>query len=280
MADNLERLPFITRKVTILDPNAVQAELLPPRRLNRVIKREDFGQYDGGVLPVAGNATSAVSPGGFRIFGLGLDTNDSGMVAITGAPGQRMTTSADTDDMVAIGGNAMLAPDTQGPFRLSTALSFNNAATKSVFCGFVGTAADAMTKRVTSATTVLTLVDDDLVGLHFDTNLDDVDRWFVPHNAADAEATIATTATGVDTGKNVVAASLTLIDVIVNADGSFNWNILDAAGFAAGFLAAATSTVATALAPVLYVAAEGDAVEEMDLHTLELEYVHDNSLLA
>jgi hypothetical protein len=269
-----DRQHQLSRSVRGADPGHAVADLLTARDLNRVVLTEHYG-LGPALAAVAASAVNGVTPQGLRIVGQGIAENDSGAIAIAGGLGQRFTTTNEAAHTIGLATPVALQPDQSGPIRISALISLNNIATKSVFCGFTGAAVDALDPRVTGATTVLTLVDDDVAGLYFDANLGDDDRWFVPHNKGNASATIATTATGVDTGKDVVAATLTLVTVEIDADGHLHWVVSDSAGTSEGRIASALDADEEHAA-VIYVTAEGAAVEELDILAIEIEAQHEN----
>ena len=255
----------------------LERRLVAPGDLNHIVKRETF-EHGVDISAVADTDQVKVTPGGFRLFGDGLnDADNGGLLAVSGAPAQRMSSSNVGDEIVAIGCDAaILDPDTNGPFRFSAAVSFNNIATKHCFMGFVKAAADAMSRSVTYSGTTLTTVDTDLAGVTFSTDMGDGDRWYVVYGDNNDPATNETTDTGVDTGKNVVASKLTFVTVEIDANGNFFWAIRDDAGVASGKISAAVD-ITEGFAAVLYIGAAGDATEEIDLYGVELDYFVDGS---
>ncbi len=163
---------------------------------------------------VADTATTAtIADGtGVRVHGQGIAETDAGLtVAFAEGGGVASLIATNEDAHVAALSHGdttpQFQPDTHGPLYIEADLSISAALTnKMAFVGFVGTIADALDPPVTGATTVLTLVQDDLAGLFYSAGLTDGDRWFAPHNKSNEAATIATTATGVDTGVDVAAA--------------------------------------------------------------------------
>lgn len=172
----------------------------------------DFRSQLGKAL--ADTAASAIIADGtgLRVFGQGIEVNgDSGLTVAVGEGGS-VATLASTNEashVAAIGAPAgVWQPDTHGrllvidaEFAVSTDLD-----TKSVFMGFVGTAADALDPAATGDTTTITLVQDDVAGVLFDASLTDATGLFLAHNKSNAAASIETDATGVDTDTDIEAA--------------------------------------------------------------------------
>ncbi len=255
-----------------IDPEATTFDLRMGRDLNHVIQTEHFA--GGDVAPVAGTVGDLFTPGGFRLFGEGLaEAADSGMVHTAGLDGQRMSTTNEIAHTIALGTPVFLQPDLHGPFRFSALLKVPVITAQTLFLGFTGAAAAALAPRVTGATTVLTLVDDDLAGLYYDAGLGDADRFYVPHNKSNAAPTLATTAAGVDTGKNIVAAKLTLVSVDVDQDGNVEWSLFDDAGSATGEIASALDADEQ-LAALLYIEAIDAVIHNVDVMAVELDYYH------
>lgn len=166
----------------------------------------------------AGKANSntdaeALIPGsGLRVFGQGVAETDSGLVAQTAGEGgitARATTTNETSHTLAIGMDAgNMQPDTHGHLVVDTEFTnVSNILTRALFVGFIGTAADALDPAVTGATATLTLVQDDLAGILMDSRLTDAAGLMAPHNKSNEAATLATSATGVDTGTDMPAAA-------------------------------------------------------------------------
>lgn len=253
--------------------------LIVPSEINRIVKRENF-DHGVDISAVADTNQVVLTPGGFRLFGDGLnDADNGGLLAVAGQPAQRLSSSNVDNEVCALGlDDLVLSPDTQGPMRLSAAVLFNNIDTKHVFLGFIKTAIDAMPIQVSYGTTVLTTVATDLAGVTFSTDLTVGDRWFVVHSDNNSPATNDTGDAGIDTGKDPVAAKLTLIDLSIDPAGNFNWVIRDDAGLASGSIALAVDVTET-FCPLIYVGAGGNATEEMDVYSLEVEYFLDSQFI-
>lgn len=160
---------------------------------------------------VANNDAEAVVAGsGIRIFGDGLEQTDSGAVAQTAGEGgitMRLSTTNQTAHLIAIGMDAgVMQPDQHGPLTVDVEMTNVSAITaRAMYVGFVGTAIDAFVEPVTGDTVTATLVQDDLAGIFFDTDLTDADRWYGVHNKSNASATQDLSSDG-DTSTNVPAA--------------------------------------------------------------------------
>lgn len=162
-------------------------------------------------IAVADTANAFIVPGsGLRIFGQGLAETDAGLVVQTAGEGGsvgRLTTTDETAHLTAIGMEAgTMQPDQHKLLVVDVELTHVSAiTTRSMFVGFLGTAADALDPAVTGSTVTATLVQDDLAGLIFDTGLTAASRLYGVHNKSDEAATQALGTDG-DTGVNVAAA--------------------------------------------------------------------------
>ena len=175
---------------------------------------------DGAGKAVADTATTATLIGsGLRVHGDGIEATDSGLtVAMTatdgkGAVGSLIATAADAKLAclsVGVGTTPVFQADQNGTYVVDTLITNSSAITlRAVFCGFCGSAADAIAPLMTYSGTTLSFAAtqaDDIAGLTFSSELTATDRWFAPHDKANTNASIETTATGVDTGVTVAAA--------------------------------------------------------------------------
>lgn len=174
---------------------------------------------------VANTDAEAIIPGsGLRVFGQGVEVDDSGLVAQAAGEGGivgRITTTNEAAHLVALGMDAgVMQPDAHKLLVIDVELSNVSAITaRALFVGFLGTAADALDPAVTGATTVATLVQDDLAGLHMDSGYTDADRIYGVHNKSNAAATQDLTADG-DTETDLAAAgTYQRFRVEINEDG-------------------------------------------------------------
>jgi len=178
---------------------------------------------DGVGVAHAGSAAGVLVAGsGVRIFGQGAAENDSGAVAQTAGEGgtaMRLTTTNEASHTINLGMAAgVMQPDQHQLLVVDCIFTNVTAITlRNVYCGFIGTAADALDPPVTGATVTATLVQDDLVLGHFDVGYTDGDRWYFAYNKSNAAATLAPP---VDTSTNVPAAgTYQRVRMEVAADG-------------------------------------------------------------
>lgn len=204
---------------------------------------------------------------GLRIHGQGLAETDSGAVWSRGLGGviATLTTTDEIDHLVALS----FGTDTEsytaaafGPMHVEAVVTQSSAITaRGMYLGFSGAMADAKDPVVSGSATTISLTDDDSVGLYFDTDLTDGDRYFLPYNNANGAASIETTAAGVDTGVDVAAAgTYQRLRVTVNADGSVEAYIN---GALVSRLPAASVATSVAMNPILYIQASAAAVKAM-----------------
>jgi len=183
----------------------------------------DFRDRAGKTVADAG-AVAFLAGSGLRVFGQGIAETDSGLVVQAagegGAPA-RLTTTNEVAHTAAIGMAAgVFQPDQHQLLAIDAELSNVAAITeRAMFIGFLGLAADALDPAVTGATTIATLVQDDLAGLWFDTGLTDGDRLFGVHNKSNAAATQDLAVDG-DTSVDIAAAgTFQRLRVEINAAG-------------------------------------------------------------
>ena len=183
---------------------------------------EDFRGPDIHGIAIATAETKGAS--GVRVFGgggattQGIQNTDSGVLKGTDVEGSNvgiMRTTNEDEAVVALGMGgavAQLVPEDHGPLVIDILWSqLTNILTRRLFVGFAGEAADAMDPLFTSATTVITFSaagseGDDMAGVVMDDGLTANDGLFLMHVKADAAATIATTAPGVDLATVLAAA--------------------------------------------------------------------------
>lgn len=165
----------------------------------------------------AATATSAkISPSGLTVLGDGVhETDSSALVQVTEAGGVcpiRLTTSDAVGDlaglaMSVLAGAGVFQPDENKFGIIDATVRHVSAITGRIgFTGFVGLAPVGLTDVATIATTVITLVDDDLFGVMFDASAGDADRLYVAHNKSNEAADQTTTDGSRDTGVNIPAA--------------------------------------------------------------------------
>ncbi len=232
----------------------------------------DFRDGAGKALADTAATATLVGSGG-RIHGQGIAETDSGVVVSMsdqGAIARLTTTDEDAHTVVlsvGAGTTPVFQPDQNGTVVIDAIVAQVSAITlRSLFLGFCGSAADALDEVVTGATTTISFaatIGDDVAGLFFDTSLTDGDRYFAPHDKGNANASIATTATGVDTGVDVAAAgTFQRLRVEVDADGAVRMFIDKAlvASFDAG-----TLDVDEEIHPVLILGSASAATKSLDV---------------
>ncbi len=218
---------------------------------------------------VADVGATVILASGVRVHGQGIADTDSGLtIAYTAELGSiaSLLTTNEAAHLAALGvGTTALVfqPDTHGPIVIDVEFTNNTAITaRAVFAGFIGAAADALDPAITGATTVLTLVLNDLQGMFMDSGLTDADGIFAPHNKANEAATIATTATGVDLSSTMPAA------------GTYTrWRVeISAAGVMTCFIdkvqktrIAAASLITEEVSPSFYVESNATAIKQVDI---------------
>ena len=193
----------------------------------------------GGGVALSSTGTTAGSsliPWGFA--GDALDETDGGAPMSSGTVASigygypvDVTTSATAN--TAIGMSPMpggffitwAQPDIHGNMSFDVVCMQQTAITaRSVFIGFGAQWVAASEGIVTGSGTTISFTatsGDDCAGFYFDENLTDNDRWFFPYDKANTNASIATTASQVDTGVDVAAAGTAQrFRVEVDTDGA------------------------------------------------------------
>lgn len=218
-------------------------------------------------------ATATLTGSGLRIHGQGIADTDSGFTVTMsdqGPVGALVTTNETAHTAVlsvGTGTTPVYQPDQNGTMVIDVNGSNNTAITaRAIFCGFCGSAADALDPVATGATTTISFaatVGDDVVGILMDSGLTDSDGLFAPHDAGNANASIATTATGVDLSTTMAAAGTDQrYRVEVDADGGvrvFVDKVL------VSTFAAATMDVDEELHPVFYIESNAAATKQFDV---------------
>lgn len=210
---------------------------------------------------------------GYRIFGDGTAQNDGGALQgtmVEGGTPLRMTASATVPGLAAIGmpeisGAGPYQPDQHGMGIMEAYVTQVSAITlRAMGIGFVGLAADGMVLPVTAATTVATLVQDDLALMHFDVGYTATSEFKLASNKSDEAATMTAQATGVVCA---AAATAQLLRVEVYPDR----NDATKVRMVAFVNKAQVGTIADALDedeeanPVLYIASTSAAIKAMDV---------------
>lgn len=180
-------------------------------------------------VPIADtNTASTLLGSGLRLHGQGLSEVDSGMtVALSdqGAIATLVTTDEDahlTCLSVGQGTVPVFQPDQNGTIVLDVNVAYTSLTACAGFVGFGGDATAALDPLMTYSGTTISFAAtqaDDIAGLTWSSEMGDNDRWYAPHDKGNANATILTTATGVDTGVDAVAGVYQRLRVEVDADG-------------------------------------------------------------
>lgn len=215
---------------------------------------------DGVGKPVADTAaTATVTGSGLRIHGASVVDTDAGLtVAMSdqGNVGSLISGNENPDAVVAsfgIGTTPLFKPSVNGTIVVDALVAQATAITsRSFFLGFLGSAADAITAPITGSGTTISFAatfSDDIAGLCFTSALTDADGWFCVYDKANTNASIATTATGVDPSVTKSAGDVyERLRVEVDADGGIRMfinKVLEAT------FPAASLTVGTAIHPVI-----------------------------
>lgn len=182
------------------------------------IHTSDFLTSDGKAEADTGTSV-ILGPHGWTVLGDGVHETDSGAVVQGAAEGNkgaiRLSSSAmAAGDLAAlctpiVAGAGIYQPDQHGMGVIDVDLT-NVAAitTRIVYVGFSGIAAAGQTDVITGATTVTTLVENDLAGLYMASTLTDADRIIAAWNAANGAATQDfSVITALNTGINMAAAA-------------------------------------------------------------------------
>ena len=180
----------------------------------------DWRDQIGKALADTG-AAAFVGGSGLRIFGQGIAETDSGAVISANGEGgavMRLTSTNEDAHLVAIGTAAgIMQPDQHQLLVVDVEVTQVTAiTTRACGLGFLGTAADALDPPATSATTVATLVQDDMCIMYFDTDFTDGDQFYIAHNKSNAAATMTAVATAVDCA---AAATYQRLRVEIAEDG-------------------------------------------------------------
>jgi len=216
-------------------------------------------------------ATLTIPGSGLRVFGQGVEVADSGLVVQTagegGALGRMLTTNEDAH-LLAIGMSAgVMQPDQHGQLVLDVELTMVSAITaRSLFVGFLGTAANALDPAVTGATTVATFVQADIAGLWMDAGLTDADRIFGVHDKGGAASTQDLTVDGDTTIDLAAAGTEQRFRVEIGADGNMRGFIDKALVYTRAIALAVDQEVS----PVVYLETQATAVISADVRRVSM----------
>lgn len=228
------------------------------------VRTDNRAQLGKAVADTAAEAILADS--GLRVFGQGIAETDSGYVAQTAGEGGivgRLTTTDEVAHLAAIGTEAgVMQPDQHQLLVVEAELTNVSAITaRALFLGFLGTAADALDPAVTGATTVATLVQDDLAGVWFDTGLTDTTGLYAVHNKSDEAATQNLALDG-DTGTDIAAAgTYQRLRVEITAAGAMTVFVDKVQVYSRAACLDADEEVS----PVLYVGSNATATKSIDV---------------
>ncbi len=259
----------LSRSVRGVHPEAVAGDLLLAGDLNRLVVEERYGL--GGDLKATANAdASALTPQGFRVFGSGIAQADSGLIGGGVNGGCDLRSSAGAGDVAAIGTAVVFQPDLNGPVRASCLIEVDDLTDVAVFFGFCGAAADGMTERVTGAGTTVSLTDDDLAGLYFDSGLTAGAALLTPHNKGDAAASQEAGDIGAG-GLTVDDDVKTLWTLELDRDGSLFWSSEQLGGASGSGHVPGALDADEEHALVLSVASQGAAARNLRVYALGVD---------
>ncbi len=211
-------------------------------------------------VAIAGSSENVIIAGsGLRVFGDGTDQNDSGLVVQSIAEGGyvgRIIAGASDDELIAIGMEALCWQADQHGMGIVEARvrHLSNITNRSSAIGFIGLAADGLVAPVTGATTVATLVQNDLALLHFSTEYGDPNRYYAARNRV-----------GDDN------ATMTAVDTSVDVTASGSWQLLRVEAEPVG-----TAVIFRCFLDKVLVATLDDALDEDQEHSPVL-YLESNS---
>lgn len=164
----------------------------------------------------AGNTRDAT---GVRVFGQGVEENDSGgVITATGEGGglMRLTTTDQDLHCANVGTNVVFQPDQHGMVVFEAEIAQVSAITlRNVYFGLIGLSPDALDPPISGGTLTATLNQNDLALMHYDVGYTDGDRWFTASNKADADADQLAVDTGVDAA---AAGTFQLLRVEIDED--------------------------------------------------------------
>ena len=188
-----------------------------------------FNDFTGGEIGVANVIAYAASTGffhlgDFKFIGDGIDTNDSGAIAVgTGLGGViRLTTTNEDAHTAALATEVMFDVALMGTLVLEARVQMSALTARSSYLGFCDVAADAQGVFMTGTGTTLTLTESDLAGFYFDNSLTS-GNWHMVHNGG--TATGATDSTDVVSDVAAVAGEWDILRVEIYTNGTIRWFI-------------------------------------------------------
>jgi hypothetical protein len=212
-------------------------------------------------------ASVQIAGSGLRIYGQGkAEAADCGVVAQAAGEGgivARISTTDEAEHLIALGMAAgVMQPDQHGTLAIDVEFTNVTAITaRAIFCGFLGTAADDLDPAVTGATTVATLVQDDLAGIWMDSGLTDADRFYGVHNKSNEAATQDLTADGDTSTDLAAAATYQRLRVEISSAGAMACFVDKAQIYAI----AAALDVDEECSPVFYLESQAAAIKSADV---------------
>jgi Arc/MetJ family transcription regulator len=189
--------------------------------------REDFFGWEN---LVAGTDASGFTPGGFRIIGDGLAEADSGITSQEADPYLngvgRLTCTNEDKHAVGLTTPLMFKVGTMAPIVVECRFEHDDLDTKEVFIGLSDVNADDLSLEddlVHGATTTITLTGSDLVGFLWSSELTDDEDLHAVYNGG--TTTGATTSTDVDLDADLVAATMKIVRLEVDPNGTARWYV-------------------------------------------------------
>lgn len=222
------------------------------------------------------NTSVVLAPHGWTLLGDGLHENDSGALlaaaSVQGVPGPlRLSSSAAAQgDLCAlstpiVSSEGIYQLDDNDMAVIDVVLSnFSAITARVIYVGFSGLAIAGQTDVVTGATTITTLVEDDLIGLYMASTASDPNRIIAAHNTSNGAVNQDYSAiTALNTGVDMAAAGTAQrLRVEVDADGAFRMFIDKALVFTQ---VAATMLVTQELNALVYVSPTTTTQAELDI---------------
>ena len=188
-----------------------------------------LNDFCGPEIPVANAVAYGTTAGGchyylgdFRVTGDLVET-DTGVVGL-GKTGGWVRIGGNNEDGkgAAIGTEAVFSASLNGPLAVEARVELRIITTTVVYIGFAGLNADDVAEPVTATGTTLTLVDGNLAGFLFDSQLT-AKQWHMVYNGG--TVTGPTVSTNVESGILPVAAESVVLRVEIDPNGTVRWYI-------------------------------------------------------
>jgi hypothetical protein len=191
-----------------------------------IVLMEDF---TGPEVPVAGTGTTD-KLACFRVVGDGLAEADSGITSQEADPCLngvgRLTTTDEDKHCVALVTPLMLKPSTMAPIVVEARFEHDDLDTKEVFIGLSDVNADDLSIEddvIHGETTTITLTASDLCGFLWCSDLTDDEDLHAVYNGG--STTGATVSTEVDLDCDLVAATMKVVKLEVDSNGTARWYV-------------------------------------------------------